>query len=385
MHKAQHRTRSAQVALAVLCIGVVTQLAGCGKPGAAAAKPLPATQTQPAEAPLLLAAEDFVAVGLSTSSAGPVISGSVEPERLADLRAEVAAVVLQVLKDNGDVVRRGDLLVRLDDTAIRDSLNSAEASAKAAGQAYDQAERQLQRLSQLRASGVVSVQAFEDVEIRRNNAQSDLEAAKSRAALARQQLQRTQVHAPFDGIVSERQVSAGDTAQIGKELLKVIDPHSLRFAGRVAAAAIGDVHVDQRVAFRVHGYRDQTFAGRVTRVNPAANSVTRQVEVLVEFEGQAPTVAGLYAEGRIETRQTGGLMLPASALVEEAGGSFVWRVANSALTKTRVQVASRDARSGDFLVIAGLAAGERVLRYPNAALRDGRPVEIAVAALAGPR
>lgn len=131
MHEHWHRTRSAQAALAVLCIGVATQLAGCGKPGAAAAKSLPATQTQPADAPLLLAAEDFVAVGLSTSSAGPVISGSVEPERLADLRAEVAAVVLQVLKDNGDVVRRGDLLVRLDDTAIRDSLNSAEASASA--------------------------------------------------------------------------------------------------------------------------------------------------------------------------------------------------------------------------------------------------------------
>jgi membrane fusion protein (multidrug efflux system) len=88
---------------------------------------------------LLIAPEDVYAVGSKTLASGPSITGSVQPERRADLRAEVAAVVLGVLKENGDAVRRGDLLVRLDDTAIREALTSSEASARAAAQAYDQA------------------------------------------------------------------------------------------------------------------------------------------------------------------------------------------------------------------------------------------------------
>ena len=111
----------------------------------------------------------------------------------------------------------------------------------AAAQAYEQAQRQYERMAKLRETGVVSTQQVEDVEVRRNTAQSDREAARTRVVTARQQLERTEVRAPFDGIVSDRKVSAGDTAQIGKELVKVIDPASLRFEGFVSADSIGEV------------------------------------------------------------------------------------------------------------------------------------------------
>ena len=92
---------------------------------------------------------------------------------------------------------------------------------------------------------MASAQALDDAEVRRNTAQSELEAAKARVVLARQQLQRTEVRAPFDGIVSDRKVSAGDTAQVGKELLKVIDPASMRFEALVSADHVGEVKAGQ--------------------------------------------------------------------------------------------------------------------------------------------
>jgi RND family efflux transporter MFP subunit len=287
-----------------------------------------------------------------------------------------------VLKENGDAVKRGDLLVRLDDTAIRDSLTSAAASARAADQAYQQAERQFQRLSKLRASGVVSAQEVEDVEIRRNNAQSDLEAAKSSAALARQQLQRTEARAPFDGIVSDRQVSAGDTAQIGKELVKVIDPGSMRFEGLVSADDIGQVEVGQPVLFRVHGYAGQAFQGTVTRVNPAANATTRQVEVLVDFADadRQPRLAGLYGEGRIESSRTAGLTIPATSLVRDGDKAFAWRVQASRLQKVTLVLGDRDARTGEFILKSGLKEGDRLLRYPTSTLKNGQRAQLAAVA-----
>ena len=199
------------------------------------------TPDEAAAVALLVSPEDLITVSSNALASGPSITGSVEPERRADLRAEVSAVVLAVLKENGDPVKRGDLLVRLDQTSIRDSLTSAEASARAAEQAYEQAERQYQRMAKLRETGMVSTQQVEDAEIRRNTAQSDRAAARTRVVTARQQLERTEVRAPFDGIVSDRKVSAGDTAQVGKELVKVIDPTSLRFEGLVSADSIGEV------------------------------------------------------------------------------------------------------------------------------------------------
>lgn len=356
---------------------VVTTVAGCNKgpektdKGAAAAAN---------ERPLLIASEDLLTVRNSALSSGPSITGSVQPERRADLRAEVSAVVLQVLKENGDSVRRGDLLVRIDDTAIRESLASAEAATRAANQAYEQAERQFQRMTTLRKSGMTSTQQLEDSEIHRNNAQSDLEAAKTRAVQAHQQLQRTEARAPFDGIVSDRKVSAGDTAQIGKELVKVIDPASMRFEGLVSADSIGSVKAGQAVVFRVNGYGEQEFSGKVRRVNPAANATTRQVEVLVDFtDRKQPKLAGLYAEGRVETGSTTSLTIPATALVRDGEKAAAWRMKDSKLQKVSLNIGDRDPRSGDFVLKGGLDEGDQLLRHPSATLKDGQKVEMAAA------
>jgi RND family efflux transporter MFP subunit len=363
-------------ALAVTLVG----LAGCDKiTGSSAANGAQAAAAKPA---LLLSQEDLLTLRSNALSSGPSITGSVQPERRADLRAEVSAVVLTVLKENGDPVRKSDLLVRLDDTSIRDSLTAAAASERAAVQAFDQAERQFQRMATLRQTGVVSAQQLEDAETRRNTTQSDREAARTRVVTARQQLERTEVRAPFDGIVSDRKVSAGDTAQVGKELLKVIDPGSLRFEGMVSADSIGEVQAGQPVAFRVHGFADREFLGTIARVNPAANATTRQVEVLVKFDNakDQPNVAGLYAEGRIETRRTAALTIPPSALVREGDSAFAWRLQDRTVQKISLSVGDKDARTGEFVVKDGLAEGDRLLKYPASTLQNGQQVEIAAPA-----
>lgn len=362
--------RRAGVAL-VLAFSM-TSIGGCGD-GAGS------TPEQAAAAPLLLAPEDLVTVSHSTLASGPLITGSIEAERRADLRAEVPAVVLAVLQENGDPVLRGDLLVRLDETAIRDALTSAEASARAAELAFEQAERQYQRMLKLREDNVVSAQQFEDAEIQRNSAQSESEAARTRVVIARQQLERTEVRAPFDGLVSDRKVSAGDTASVGKELMQVIDPASMRFQGRVSADSIGEVAAGQSVHFRIQGFGEGDFAGTVTRVNPAANATTRQVEVLVSFADpeQMPGVAGLYAEGRIEARSTSRLAVPGSSILHEGDNAFAWRLEDGSLQWVAVDLGARDERTGQYAVEGGLAEGDTVLRYPGSTLKDGQAAQLA--------
>lgn len=357
----------------VLAVTLLASLSACDKfPGKGAKKDDAAAPSK-----LVVAPEDILTVQAGALAAGPVITGSIQPERKADLRAEISAVVLQVLKENGDAVRRGDILVRLDQTSIRDNLQSAEANARNATLALDQAGRNLQRLKTLRASGMTSLQALDDAEVRLNAAQSELSASQARAVLARQQLDRTVVRAPFDGVVSDRKVSAGDTASTGKELLKVIDPSSMRFAGRVSADKISVVSVGQAVSFRINGYAGREFRGKVTRVDPSANDVTRQVEVLVGFsDAQQPRVAGLYAEGSIEATSVKAVALPESVLVRAGDKTSVWRVKGNALNKSALTLGARDPRTGNFEVRAGLADGDIILRNPSSSFKEGQQVEL---------
>lgn len=357
----------------LILLAIPFVIAACGKgadgPQAAGKTPTP---------PLLLASEDLHTVRNSALTSGPSITGSIQPERRADLRAEVPAMVMKVYKENGDTVHHGDLLVTLDSMAISDALASSEAASRAADQALEQAGRQFERVKSLRSSGMASAQQYDDAEGRRNGAQSDVESAKARVVQARQLMQRTEVRAPFDGVVTERKASPGDSAQIGKELLKVIDPNSMRFEAMVSADHVGEVQAGQTVHFRVNGYGDQDFAGRVRRVNPAANPTTRQVEVLVDFVGdKQPKLAGLYAEGRLETETHASLTIPADAVVRDGDKASAYRVKDSKLQKVQVSIAERDARTGDYIVAGGLAEGDQVIRHATAALKDGQPVQTA--------
>ncbi len=352
----------------LLCLAL--PLAACKK------EPDGAAKKAAADAPLMITPEDVLTLESGMLASGPVITGTIMPERRADLRAEVSSVVLQVLKENGDPVKQGDVLVRLDETSIRDTLNSAEEAARAATQALEQAERQFQRLKTLRASGMASTQALDDAEGRRNSAQSEQVASRARVAQARQQLQHTVVRAPFAGVVSDRKASNGDTANIGKELLKVVDPASLRFEGRVSSDTVGEIQVGQEVAFRINGYGNRNFRGKVRRIDPTANSVTRQVEVLVDFvDKDMPKVAGLYAEGNVAAQTRKSLSLPEAVLVRNGDKTQVWKIDGDTLRKVAIVLGPRDPQRGDFEVVSGLKNGDKVIRSPQITFKDGEKVQ----------
>ena len=354
-----------------LCLGLSGALVACKKPNSEADQKLETVA-------ISLGSEDVLQVGTSEHGTGPVISGSLQPEIRADLRAEVAAMVIKVHKENGELVRKGDLLVSLDSSVLRDNLNSAEESMRAAAQSLDGAERQYQRIKSLQAQGMVSLQGLEESENKRNSAQSEFVASKARVAAAKQQLDRTEVRAPFQGVVSARKASAGDTAQIGKELIQVIDPSSMRFEGQVSADQMNSLKVGQRVNFRINGVAqsgDQLGSrGTIKRIDGAANPVTRQVSVIVEIAGKdRPPVVGLFAEGVIETSTKSVLMVSENSLRREGDKVFAWVLDGNKIVKRNVQLGDRDTRLGEWVVSSGLVAGEKILRNTSSSLKDGQP------------
>lgn len=324
---------------------------------------------------LTLHQEDLVAVARRALSSGPLITGSIQAERVADVRAEVSATVLEVRKNNGERVRRGDMLVRFDDTAIKDALASAREAVRAGAQGLEQAQRQLKRLETLQASGMVTTQQLEDAQVRRNTLRSELSASESREAQAAQQLSRTTAGAPFDGVVAERKASPGDTAMVGKELLKVVDTASLRFEGLVAAEAATSLKPGQAVTFRVNGYGQQAFAGVVRRIYPIASTTTRQVAVLVSIDqGPQPSLIGLYAEGRVASQARQVLAIAPSAVIRQGDKAFAWCVQSDSLHKAELTLGQLDQDQGAQEVLTGLSEGQSCLRFPSTFLTEGQKV-----------
>jgi len=351
-------------------------LASCGggRPDGAAE---PDTST-----PLLLVSQDLITAQAENLAQGPVIAGSLQPELRADLRAEVSGIVLQVFKDNGDAVSKGDLLLRIDPTAIRDNLLSAQEAERAAHVALEQAERQFARMQSMVEKGLVAVETVETAEGTRNQAQSTLASARARVVESQQLLEKTEVRAPFDGVVAARTVSAGNTVQVGMELLKVLDIGTMRFEGMIAADEVGNVSPGAKVYFRVNGYPGREFEGTVQRVNPVANAATRQVQVLVSLpQVDVNFVAGLYAEGQIDVLSRPAILLPESAVVREGDLAHVWMVRQGVLQSTPVILGEQDRRLGRYEISAGVAAGDQLLRHPLGALKDGRAVQISESAV----
>lgn len=361
-----------RIKLTVVAVCIATALTACSKPEVA--------KVEEVAKPLQLVTQDLFTLSESTLARGPVISGSLQPVIKAELNAEVSGIVMQVLKDNGDMVKAGDVLVKLDQTTYRDKLLSAQEAERSAAVTLEQAHRQLKRMQSLSKQSLVTQEGLEAAENKVNQSQSDLASARARLVEARQQMEKTDVKAPFSGVVATRKVSAGDTAQVGKGLMVLIDPASIRFEGYVAADRVGQVKVGNKVTFKVNGYSGQFFTGTVERINPLANESTRQVQLLVAMDlKEQSLVAGLYAEGHVEAENSNALMVPDSALVREGDKNFVWQFANNQLKKAEVELGSKDERWGTVQVLSGVESGAQILRHPQGALTDGGKAELALA------
>jgi len=230
---------------------------------------------------------------------------------------------------------------------------------------------------------MVSMQALEDAQNRRAAAMSEKVASEARLVAARQQMSRTEVRAPFDGIVSERQVSAGDTAQVGKALLKVIDPSSMRFEGYVSADQRANLKVGQMVDLRINGLAQRQLEGRVRRIDVAADPVSRQVAVIVDFvDPRLANVAGLYGEGNVRTTSTSALMLGEGDMQRDGDAAFAWAVRDGKLARLKIALGDRDARTGEYVVTTGVKEGDVLIRNPSRTLVEGTAVQPAARASA---
>jgi membrane fusion protein, multidrug efflux system len=321
--------------------------------------------------------EGFMVTASSDISSGPTISGNLKSENEATVRAQIGGSVIQTYAEKGQPVSAGAPLARLDAAALNDQLVSAQSAVRAGQAAYDVARRNVERLQSLNGAGAVSDRDLENARSAASAAQAQVADARSRLAGAQKQVSYTMVRSPIAGVVSDRPVNAGDVVQPGAALYTVVDPRSMQLEASVPAEMVGQVQVGSTVQFTVTGYAGRTFTGRVQRVNPAADPVTRQVQVYVSIpNSEGRLVGGLFAQGRVLSQARAGLSVPFNAVDQKGVEPTVMRVRGGKVEKVAVKLGVRDEQGERVEVTQGLAAGDTILVGAATGITPGTPVRV---------
>ena len=334
---------------------LVIALLGCKK---AVEQAAPSTEAPPVR----LAAEDIVTIKRGELQTGPRISGTLQARQRSIVRAETGGAVMAVGPELGDTVKKGDLLARIEAKALGSVATSAKSSVGAAEAQRDLARREVQRTEALVKGGAVAQRELDRSMSQLTAAEAAVTQARAQLASSQSQLGDATVRAPTAGVVARRSVNVGDVVAPGAELYEIIDPSTMRLDASIASEDLAVIKPGTSVDFEIRGYPGQRFTGTISRVAPAADPVTRQIQVLVDIPNPGgKLVSGLYAEGRVSVEKREALLAPFGAIDSTGDQPTVLRVHNGIVERTNVALGVRDERAETVEVMSGIAAGDVVL------------------------
>lgn len=374
-------------ALLVLATVVVALAAGGGwmlRQRAAAppqaAVPAATPVAAAAQAAVEFAAADVMTLLPVTIARTVPLTGTLRAVDQTVVKTKVAGELRDVLVREGTSVRRGQTVARLDATEYEVRVRERDANLRSAASQVDQARRTLENTRQLHGKGFVSQSALDQSQSGWEIAVGNRDAASAQLVLVRKALADTVMVSSIDGVVSERFAQAGEKLPIDGRVMAVVDLSRMEIDAPVPAAEIGAVRVGQTVELRIEGVaRPQT--GRIARIAPSTQAGTRSVPVYIALDNRDPSVrAGLFAQGSlsVETR-AGVIAIPLTAIRDAGARTFVYAIIDGRLVEREVKLGLRDETAGAARVevLAGLAAGERIVAANLGALRAGAPVRIA--------
>lgn len=338
----------------------------------------------PPAAPAGAGAIEFAASDLAAAEARPMaprvtVSGTLRPWREATVKAKVAGELQALSVREGDAVKQGQVIGRIDATDYRARLAGSEAEVAAAQAALGVAEKNQATQESLLAKNFISRNAYDTTAGNRDAAKARLDAARAAADVGRKALADTTLTAPMDGIVSARIAQAGERVPVDGRIVTVADISRLELAASVTPAEVARLVVGAEISLGVDGLEGGRIDGRIERINPATAPGSRSIELYALIDNrQGRLRGGLFAQGHaVAGAAQARVAVPASALREEGGTQVLYVVTAGKLQ--RRQVRTGIAQDGWTAVDEGVAAGEQVVRYNLGPLKEGSTVKIKAA------
>lgn len=307
-------------------------------------------------------------------------SGVVEAAATSSLSFEVPGNVQEVQVDVGERISKGQVLARLDESTFRLNLEAAQATAGRAEIELEDARRESQRLQRV-AQGLVSQQSIDQARANYDAARQNLSYATSRLNLAKRDLERTELRAPFDGVVTARLVDPFQEINRGQRLFDLHVEGAMEAAISIPESEIKKIHLGLPGEIRFPAIRGQVYKGIVTEISQAAGAANA-FPVKLTIQADSPKIRpGLTTEVALllggEQKETA-YLVPIGALSFGAGEStsyaYVFDAESSTVKRTAIEHSG--IRDNNVIVSKGLEAGDIVAIAGVSFLRDGQQVRL---------
>jgi len=350
-----------------------------------------AAAAAPASAPLALelGSADVLVARTQPMTRTLSISGGLKAATSAVVKAKVASELTSLTVREGDVVKAGQIIGRLDTAEFDWRLKQAEQTAVSARTQLDIAKRALENNRALVAQGFISPTGLETSVSTEAGAAAGYQAAVAAAELARKSRADAVLLAPINGIVSQRVAQPGERVAIDGKIVEIVDLSRIELEAAVAPEDVGGVQIGQTARLSIDGLSDAGIA-KVVRINPSTQPGTRAVMVYLALQPQAGLRQGLFARGSIELQRKTALTVPVSAVRVDQARPYVLAVESGRIVQRSVELGTR----GDALfngqpeaaveIASGLADGATLLRGTTGAVRDGTSVKLVNPATAAP-
>ena len=288
--------------------------------------------------------------------------GSLRSDESITVRPEVAGRISAILFKEGQQVGKGMMLVRLDPAINQAEVQQARANLKLAQTKYDRAVELSQR-------NFISGQA-------KDEAENNLRVAQAALSLVEARLAKTEIRAPFAGVIGLRVVSVGDYLKEGADIvnLESIDPLKVDF--RVPEMYLSQVQQGQTLTVTLDALPGKKFEGKVFAVNPLVDAAGRAVVIRAIVRNTDTSLRpGMFARVNLITRaEKEALVIPEQAIVPQGEEQYVFRVVDGKVARVRVEIGQR--REAKVEILKGLAANDVVVTAGQLKLRDGMAVTV---------
>jgi RND family efflux transporter MFP subunit len=366
--------RRALVVLVVVAVGAFAAIFVM-KPATKAADTSAKAPGSPPAVPLQFGAGDLAYLTAAPMSRWLPLSGTLTPVNQATVKAKVSGDVKQVLVREGEAVKAGQLLARIDTADLDAKLIERQG-------ALESAKAQMALADKTRATNVkllnekfISQTAFDSSQSGYDVAKGNVKSMEAQVVLAQNAIKDATVTSPISGTVGKRHVQGGEKVALDAPLVTVVDLSDLELQALVPAIDVPGLAVGMTVELSVDGFGDRKFAGRIGRINPSTEAGTRSIMVYIALRNPDTALrSGMFANGRIALAASAPMAtLPAAAVRTEAGQSYVWVVDNGKLARRIVTIGRRDDDAGLVEVKTPLPKDLPVLatRFEN--LKEGAP------------
>ncbi|WP_333846315.1 efflux RND transporter periplasmic adaptor subunit [Limnohabitans sp.] len=343
-----------------------------------------AAASAPATAPtqLELASTDVMKAELRDITQGLAISGTVKAVNYAVIKARVAGELKDIMAREGDTVKAGDVLARIDPTEYQRRWQQTSEQATAAMAQMEIAKRAWENNQSLAAQNFISQAAMNNSEANYVGAVASHKAAMAGADVARKALDDATLRAPFAGIVSGRAAQVGERVSIDAKIMELVDLSQLEVEVPLSPSESMDVRVGQLAALQVED-RKTMVGAKVKRISPSAQAGSRSVLIYLALDKADGLRHGLFAKGILGMGKSQVLAVPLSAVrtdraqpyvqvVEQVGDQL--QVIHKIVTLGVRGMDMGQPESETMVAVTGLNEGSTVLKSNVGALRSGMAV-----------